>query len=654
MYFQIRQIILWPRQQSSKPRTVDFEAGQVNVISGASRTGKSAIIPIIDYCLGADRCAIPVETIRNSCSWFGILVDTGDGQKLFARREPGDQKSTNEMFLLEESTVSVSISAPIKNITVDAVKAKLDEMSGLTRLGFDPEDASGFQRRPSFRDLMAFTFQPQNIVANPDVLFFKADTYEHREKLKTIFPYVLKAVTPEILAAKHELEQVSRALARKERELTNLSQVSERWGAELRSWSIQARELGLVDTPIADKANRSDLLAILRGALGRADTPTPTAAGIGEAMHELASLQDEESQVDADLRALRRRHAEMTKLMDTASKLGDALGVQRDRLSVANWLKSLGEQQTCPICSSNMGTRQDALDELIGSLATIEGNLQRIRATPASFDREMVRVRQGIDLAVEKLRGIAVRRNEVEKRSSVARQATYRAAEVSRFLGKLERAIEMHQVLGSDGELQSEIEELRKRQKKLADIVSRAGIEARLRRSIERLAVFASRMLPRLDAERPNDPIDLSIADLSVRVKGRTREDYLWEIGSGANWLAYHIAVSLSLQEFFLEDRRSPVPGFLVYDQPSQVYFPRRLAGIKSKDVEDPSLDDEDIVAVRKVFDVLASAVTAARGHLQVIVLDHAGETVWGNIHGVHLVEEWRGGKKLVPQEWTL
>ena len=36
-------------------------------------------------------------------------------------------------------------------------------------------------------NFMAFTFPPQNIVANPDVLFFKADTFEHREKLKSIF-----------------------------------------------------------------------------------------------------------------------------------------------------------------------------------------------------------------------------------------------------------------------------------------------------------------------------------------------------------------------------------------------------------------------------------------------------------------------------------
>ena len=96
----------------------------------------------------------------------------------------------------------------------------LDKLAGLSNLGFDPSGyAGGFKGRPSFRDLLAFAFQPQNIVANPDVLFFKADTMEHKEKLRTIFPYVLGAVTPEMLARRWEVEQLLRELRRKEREL---------------------------------------------------------------------------------------------------------------------------------------------------------------------------------------------------------------------------------------------------------------------------------------------------------------------------------------------------------------------------------------------------------------------------------------------------
>jgi hypothetical protein len=155
------------------------------------------------------------------------------------------------------------------------------------------------------------------------------------------------------------------------------------------------------------------------------------------------------------------------------------------------------------------------------------------------------------------------------------------------------------------------------------------------------------------DAENPNDPIELSITDLTIKVKSERRDDYLWEIGSGANWLSYHIAVTLALQQFFLDSRPSPVPSLLVYDQPSQVYFPRKLAGVHVEDEpKELKFEDEDVAAVRKVFATIAEAVLKAEGQLQAIILDHAGPDVWKNIDGIHLVEEWRQGDKLVPLEW--
>jgi hypothetical protein len=69
--FQISKIILWPKNPQHKIRTVAFQRGRINVISGLSRTGKSAIIPIIDYCLGSRRCTIPTGVIREKNSWFG-------------------------------------------------------------------------------------------------------------------------------------------------------------------------------------------------------------------------------------------------------------------------------------------------------------------------------------------------------------------------------------------------------------------------------------------------------------------------------------------------------------------------------------------------------------------------------------------------------
>src|SRR6218665_4093214 len=106
MYLQIREIVLWPRNPDFEPRRLQFELGKVNVISGASRTGKSAVIPIIDYCLGAGTCSIPVKTIRNYCEWFGVVVATTQGDKLLSRRERGEKRSTDDMNMIETEPIS--------------------------------------------------------------------------------------------------------------------------------------------------------------------------------------------------------------------------------------------------------------------------------------------------------------------------------------------------------------------------------------------------------------------------------------------------------------------------------------------------------------------------------------------------------------------
>jgi uncharacterized protein DUF3732 len=155
-----------------------------------------------------------------------------------------------------------------------------------------------------------------------------------------------------------------------------------------------------------------------------------------------------------------------------------------------------------------------------------------------------------------------------------------------------------------------------------------------------------------LDAERPDDPVLLSDSELTIRVRGGDRDDFLWEIGSGSNWLSYHVAVTLALQEYFLNLRDCPVPGFLVYDQPSQVYFPRRLAERPDDQPEEPALRDQDVEAVRRIFKGMATAIAQTKGKLQIIVLDHASEAVWNTIPLVHSVEEWRDGRALILADW--
>lgn len=656
MYFQIRGIVLWPRNGNFEPRTLKFELGKVNVISGASRTGKSAVIPIIDYCLGSSTCSIPVNTIRKYCEWFGVIVATAQGEKLLARKEPGTQRSTDEMFLLEAEKISKIPNRLTKNTNATAVKRLLDDLANLSNLDFSGgEEASGFDGRPAFRDLAAFTFQPQNVVANPDVLFFKTNTYEHREKLRKIFPYVLGAVTPALMAKQFELNRIRQILRRKEKELKDAQDVSARWLADLRSKFTEAQELGLIPK-LEEDISRGQMIELLEEVITRTDlTLAVSTTTISDALRELNSLEGEEREVSRELTTLRHRLEEMNRMRVGVEQYETALSVQRGRLQLSSWLVSqASDKSDCPMCGSHTDSAKRKLQVLAQRLEEVEtaAGADKDREVPAAFDRELQRVTTDVGNATERLRAVQIRKRALTGRSKEASEQQFSVKRTERFIGNLESSLGLHRKLGSDSELGGEVRTLKEKVLALEGELRGQDVEARKRRALRIINTNAGKLLPHLDIENPKDPISLETNDLTIKILGSERDDYLSEIGSGSNWLSYHLAVLLSLHQFYLSQKNSPVPAFLVLDQPSQVYFPKQMASKDAEVEDDPKVHDEDVDAVRKAFEVMASVVRGEKGKLQLIVLDHASSEVWGGIEEVIGLPEWRGGIKLVPMEW--
>ena len=656
MYFQIRGIILWPRNKNFKPRTIRFELGKVNVISGASRTGKSAVIPIIDYCLGSNSCSIPVNTIRRYCEWFGIVVATEQGEKLLARKEPGNQRSTTDMYVLEAENITSIPSRLGKNTNVIAVKRMLDDLANLSNLDFSGGDEnSGFDGRPAFRDLAAFTFQPQNVVANPDVLFFKTNTYEHREKLRKIFPYVLGAVTSELMAKQFELNRTRLLLRRKERELKDAQAISAQWLADLKSKYSEAQELGLVPKP-QEQLSREQMIGQLEKVISQTDLALKvTVSTISDALDELNKLENEERLVSRELTTMRHRLEEMNRLRVGVNQYENALLMQRDRLKISGWLLSnTNDKSDCPMCGSHSDSAKQKLHVLVQRLSDVEAAIgaDTHKEVPAAFDRELQRVTSEVSNATERLRSIQLSKRALTSRSKEAREQQFSTRRAERFIGNIESALELHRKLGSDSELIEEVNNLKEIVQNLEKELREKDIELRKNQALRVINTKAGNILQGLDVEDPNAPISLEINDLTIKVLGDERDDYLSEIGSGSNWLSYHLAVLLSLHQFYLSQKNNPVPSFLILDQPSQVYFPKstQLQNVANED--EPKLRDEDVEAVRRAFETMGNVVIKENGKLQLIVLDHAPREVWGEIDGVVGLPEWRDGIKLVPMEW--
>jgi hypothetical protein len=79
----------------------------------------------------------------------------------------------------------------------------------------------------------------------------------------------------------------------------------------------------------------------------------------------------------------------------------------------------------------------------------------------------------------------------------------------------------------------------------------------------------------------------------------------LFRMGSGENWVGYHVLAHLALHKWFRQKRR-PVPAFLFLDQPSQAHYPPEKDAEGSID----GLGDEDQAAVLQLFQLASDAAT--------------------------------------------
>jgi len=593
--------------------------------------------------------------IRQAVSWFGVIVQTSEGQKLLARPEPGDTLNSSVMYIEEADNITLPDSIMEGNTTVKQVKTVLDRLAQLTMLGTDVHSSTnGYSGRPSFRDLMAFCFQPQNVVANPDVLFYRADTTEHREKLRAIFPYILGATTPENLERRWELEQLKRELRIKQREADAYAKASQAWRANLLNWVTEGYELGLIAAETVKNRDESYLLPVLSSLVEKVVPENPISAdALEETAVEYSNLRNEESELNLKLADVRHRLNRLSEMRASVNQYELSLDKRKDRLSLSRWLREQahsGDNSACPLCTQELSAQSESINAMCDALAVVESDARRVSRAPTVFDRDWVTLNNTLREIVDELNAVTIRRKGIEQRSAKARQQRLSTTQVARYLGALEQALVVY--YGRENlDAAKEIEQISHRIREIQEELERENYQGTISNALGRLSRSMEKLSGLLDAEDPNASVTLDIKELTVKVGDATgRSDFLWQLGSGANWLTYHVAATLALHAFVSRLKHSPVPGLLVYDQPSQVYFPRKLS---SKNIEpDPKIGDEDVAAVRRFFDVFGKSAIGFAGGFQIIVVDHAGREIWGGLKGVHCVEEWRNGKKLVPVEW--
>ncbi len=625
-------------------RTVKFRENGLNIITGSSKTGKSSLIDIIDYCLGRSECYVADGVIRRAVSWFSVHLKNENEELFIARRNPPRDRSTDPDVCvvrgrITEYPIYPSLQA---NIPVGELEKLVTRFCGIAENEFRPETGSRRPLRANISHALFMCFQKQDEIASRERLFHRQGEPFIPQAIKDTLPYFLGAINQEFFLWQRELDVAQQELKKLEALQASIAASTERALSRARQFIIDAKQANLLEPSFetSDPQVALQRLAIISKESAVSDPLVSEDEGqILTLRQELQTLRSNLVDVQNDIRATRHFLSEQSAFSREASE-------QRDRLVSLNLYKgSKGPIDVCPLCESELSvpvpgaeTLERALHDLSHQLTSVAAESPHLQARLGDLNEK----RQSVQDAILQAQKALERAYVADEKSRALRD---QAIERARVIGRIGAFVEQTTFSSETEELASQIDEAKKRVAVLAERVNSDDISDRIQSIFNLLSDRMTEYAADLNLEHTGGRIRLDLKKLTVIADTNTGPVQLNRMGSGENWVGYHVATMLALHHWFRATNR-PVPGFLFFDQPTQAHYPPEA----DKEGKLDDLLDADRQAVRNLFQTMLDAARQIGDSFQLIVLDHAHlDDAW--FDGA-IVEEWRGGKALVPTSW--
>lgn len=661
MEFKIKSIILWPQKENTEKKIIPFNLDSVNVIVGDSQTGKSAIIPIIDYCLASSKCYVPVGPIRNYTNWFGILIQLENQQLLLARKSPENQSQSSLMYIKEGEQIEIPENITANNTTVEFVTNRLNVLFRLPNLDFHEDSNSPkkpYENKPSYKDFLAFCFQPQHIIANPYTLFYKADTVEHRFKLQMIFPLALGLIKSDTLEIQKRIKELEDELNIKKRELEEKKKIVEAWKNEFSSLYTRCIELGILkDVPFPEKDWTMDNYIVFLKEVPSIASKNPY-PNINNGVNQkyvryISNLTTEEGHLLEDLEESKIKLKLLNDFSEVKNSYQTSVNDQLIRLEVTKngWLEQkLSSLQGCPFCGNSNDKAKKEIQDLLKSSSEISLKTKKLNLSTGLLDKERLELDKHISEIEKQINSIRDQLNRLNRDLVNEQRKVNDIRQMYLLVGKIERSLESIKEIRTDSTLHAQINDL---EKKLSGLRKRIDHLNTKEMQEEILSLIGNRIVDYKEILKVEDfknstKLDIKQLTLKIKTNHGKNEDYLWEIGSGSNWLGYHISTILALHEYFLKLKENNfTPSFIVFDQPTQTYFPQ---GISQRNE-----GSDDIERVHAIFKAFLEFYKKSNNNVQIIVLEHADQKYWGKVENTKRIgPRWNQNNDtaLIPKAW--
>ena len=641
MTIQLLDIVVF--SHDGRRRILSLNSGRVNIITGASKTGKSALVDIVDYCFGAGECRVPEGPIRRSVSWFGVRLQLENGQAFVARRCPGPRALSSEDCFVEIADEIVVPEAALLRQTTNSkgLGALLTSWTGIHDNIHEPPLGQTRQvLSANVRHALALCFQPQDEIIRRQQLFHGASDNYFAQALKDTLPYFLGAVDDDYVRKREELRRLREQLRVCDRQLSELKALGGGGTSKAATLLAQARDAGLSECVAGSwEETVTALRDVACTPIVAIDVDLPNGQEYSRLVVERDRLLEDQRRLRDEVMAARTFEHDEKGYSREATE-------QRARLVSIGIFEGSTPGHSCPLCAQDFpnAAAVPSVSQVKNALSEVTSRLETVtRATP-QVEKAIAEIDAGLQRVQSTLAKNRAEMEAVKKSNDWLQKIQDDTSKRALIIGRISLYLESLPELPDTKDLEERAKRLREQCAALEEDLS----DERIRERIDSITSILGRRMTDwardLELEHSKFPLRLDIKKLTIVADTADGPVPMERMGSGENWVGYHLIGHLALHEWFTE-RNRPVPRFLFLDQPSQVYFPPE----RDIDGSMAMVGEDDRQAVSRMFRFVFDVVEKLSPGFQVIITEHAdiNEAWYQNA----VVERWRG-TALIPNDW--
>ncbi|MEL6464958.1 MAG: AAA family ATPase [Pseudomonadota bacterium] len=372
MSFVIQKIVIY--SHSGETRSINFASNGLNIITGKSKTGKSAIIDIIDYCLGRGSYNVAEGVIRKKVAWFGILLDNAGDEVFIARDNPGTGASTGAKVYFKRGKVDEipTLEEISKNTTEASLKSFVTQYSGIVENEHRPDTGTRDPLSANISHALFMCFQPQGVIARKDQLFNRMNDTFRALALRDTLPYFLGAVDEEHFRHLAELDELRRQLRLLEVQKNKQINAIEVSRSRITRLVNDGKRVGLIPQ---DYQAVDDTVFDFFSQVAKTDVEE--AVDYQDFGETIKQLEDERRAIWNRIDELSKDRIATEAFLSDQTEYSKEVSEQRSRLSsIGIYKDTLRDRSICPLCAARKRIRPLNLRKSIQHLKTLRNSFQ--------------------------------------------------------------------------------------------------------------------------------------------------------------------------------------------------------------------------------------------------------------------------------------